>query len=54
MNRAASYDHARGVYRLAYRAAPHGPHVTGLSLPPGTWHLTADAATVTHTAPGQA
>jgi endoglycosylceramidase len=51
--RAASYDPSGGVYRLAYRAAPHGPRVTELSLPPGTWHITADAA-VARTAPGRA
>ncbi|HLL32668.1 MAG TPA: endoglycoceramidase, partial [Streptomyces sp.] len=51
--RSASYDPSEGVYRLAYRAAQRGPRVTELSLPPGTWHLTADAA-VARTAPGRA
>jgi endoglycosylceramidase len=51
--RSASYDPSEGVYRLAYRAAQHGPRVTELSLPPGTWHLTADAV-VARTAPGRA
>ncbi|AYN38326.1 endoglycoceramidase [Streptomyces dangxiongensis] len=40
--RSAAYDAGRGVYRLSYRAAPHGPRLTGLSLPPGTWRVTAD------------
>ncbi|MGW0191682.1 cellulase family glycosylhydrolase [Streptomyces sp. NPDC003362] len=50
----ASYDPADGVYRLAYRASRHGPRTTELSLPPGTWHITADAATVLRTEPGRA
>ncbi|MGW0769207.1 cellulase family glycosylhydrolase [Streptomyces sp. NPDC002676] len=40
--RSASYNATDGVYRLAYSAAPHGSGVTELSLPPGTWRITAD------------
>ncbi|MFF1405260.1 glycoside hydrolase family 5 protein [Streptomyces sp. NPDC058294] len=37
----AVYDAGRGVYRLSYRAARHGSRLTALSLPPGTWRITA-------------
>ncbi|MEU6591136.1 cellulase family glycosylhydrolase [Streptomyces sp. NPDC046881] len=39
--RFAGYDPGAGVYRLTYRAAPHGPRTTTLSLPPGAWRVTA-------------
>ncbi|AGS66958.1 cellulase family glycosylhydrolase [Streptomyces collinus] len=37
----ASYDPGRGVYHLAYRAASRGSRVTVLSVPPGSWRVTA-------------
>ncbi|MFF5546357.1 cellulase family glycosylhydrolase [Streptomyces olivaceoviridis] len=40
--RSAAYDAGTGVYRLVYRAAPHGSRATELSLPPGAWRITAD------------
>ncbi|MGV9934696.1 cellulase family glycosylhydrolase [Streptomyces olivaceoviridis] len=40
--RSAAYDAGTGVYRLVYRAAPHGSRVTELSLPPGAWRITPD------------
>ncbi|MFG3009185.1 cellulase family glycosylhydrolase [Streptomyces cinerochromogenes] len=40
--RSSGYDSGSGVYRLSYRAASAGPRVTTLSLPPGTWRITAD------------
>ncbi|MET9017906.1 cellulase family glycosylhydrolase [Streptomyces olivaceoviridis] len=40
--RSAAYNAGTGVYRLVYRAAPHGSRVTELSLPPGAWRITAD------------
>ncbi|MEW2284196.1 cellulase family glycosylhydrolase [Streptomyces sp. NPDC047841] len=40
--RSAAYDAGTGVYRLVYRAAPHGSRVTELSLPPGAWRVTAE------------
>ncbi|MFI9245074.1 cellulase family glycosylhydrolase [Streptomyces sp. NPDC053086] len=53
--RSASYDAGSGVYRLTYRAAPHGSRVTILSLPPGTWRITAaDTAHVLRHSPGRA
>ncbi|MFF9814944.1 cellulase family glycosylhydrolase [Streptomyces sp. NPDC014006] len=51
--RSASYDPATGVYRLAYRAARHGTRLTELSLPRGTWRITANA-TVLRSRPGRA
>ncbi|MGW2955728.1 cellulase family glycosylhydrolase [Streptomyces eurythermus] len=39
--RSAAYDAGTGVYRLVYRAAPHGSRVSVLSVPPGTWRITA-------------
>ncbi|MFC5655693.1 cellulase family glycosylhydrolase [Streptomyces nogalater] len=39
--RSASYDSRAGVYRLVYRAAPHGSRVSVLSVPPGAWRITA-------------
>ncbi|MER6038887.1 hypothetical protein ABT133_34095 [Streptomyces sp. NPDC001835] len=41
--RSAGYAPGAGVYRLTYRAAPHGPRTTTLSLPPGPWRVTAPA-----------
>ncbi|MFI0229416.1 cellulase family glycosylhydrolase [Streptomyces sp. NPDC017086] len=53
--RSAGYDSGAGVYRLTYRAASHGSRVTGLSLPPGRWRITADgAARVVGRTPGRA
>ncbi|MFI1761068.1 cellulase family glycosylhydrolase [Streptomyces sp. NPDC020800] len=52
--RSASYDAVRGVYRLAYRAAPHGSRLTELSLPPGSWRVEADGALVVRRTPGRA
>ncbi|MET8768673.1 cellulase family glycosylhydrolase [Streptomyces sp. NPDC004658] len=53
--RSAAYDAGAGVYRLVYRAAPHGSGVTDLSLPPGAWRVTADAgATVVRRTAGRA
>ncbi|MFF4845391.1 cellulase family glycosylhydrolase [Streptomyces collinus] len=37
----ASYDPGRGVYELTYRAGARGSRVTVLSVPPGTWRITA-------------
>ncbi|MEU3830428.1 cellulase family glycosylhydrolase [Streptomyces sp. NPDC029080] len=52
--RSASYDPGSGVYRLAYRAAAHGSRVTALSLPPGTWRITAEGdARVLARSPGR-
>ncbi|MYW43410.1 cellulase family glycosylhydrolase [Streptomyces sp. SID161] len=52
--RSASYDLGSGVYRLAYRAAAHGSRVTALSLPPGTWRITAEGdARVLARSPGR-
>ncbi|MFC9385827.1 cellulase family glycosylhydrolase [Streptomyces venezuelae] len=40
--RSASYDSGAGVYRLSYDSAGRrGSRVTELSLPPGTWRVTA-------------
>ncbi|MGW1605379.1 cellulase family glycosylhydrolase [Streptomyces eurythermus] len=39
--RSAAYDAGTGVYRLVYRAAPHGSRVSVLSVPPGAWRITA-------------
>ncbi|MGW1594789.1 cellulase family glycosylhydrolase [Streptomyces sp. NPDC002343] len=39
--RSAGYDPGTGGYRLVYRAASHGARVSVLSLPPGTWRITA-------------
>lgn len=53
--RSAGYDSATGVYRLVYRPARHGSRVTGLSLPPGAWRITAGGgAGVVRRAPGRA
>ncbi len=53
--RSAAYDAGAGVYRLVYRAAPHGSRVTELSLPPGAWRITADGgATVVRRTAGRA
>ncbi|GAA2199712.1 cellulase family glycosylhydrolase [Streptomyces bangladeshensis] len=53
--RSAGYDPGAGVYRLAYRAASHGSRTTVLSLPPGTWRITADGgAGVVRRAAGRA
>jgi endoglycosylceramidase len=53
--RSASYDTGSGVYRLTYRAAAHGSRVSTLSLPPGTWRITADgSARVLRRSPGRA
>ncbi|MEU3525876.1 cellulase family glycosylhydrolase [Streptomyces sp. NPDC038707] len=50
--RSAGYDGEAGVYRLVYRAAPHGSRVSVLSVPPGAWRITAGggAAAVRRTA----
>ncbi|GGW10328.1 hypothetical protein GCM10018980_34280 [Streptomyces capoamus] len=53
--RSAGYDPGAGVYRLSYRAAAHGSRTTVLSLPPGSWRLTATAgARVLHGPAGRA
>ncbi|MEU0005400.1 cellulase family glycosylhydrolase [Streptomyces sp. NPDC006314] len=53
--RSASYDAGQGGYRLVYRAAPHGRRPTVLSVPPGTWRITADGgATVVRRTAGRA
>lgn len=53
--RCAAYDAGAGVYRLVYRAAPHGSRLTELSLPPGAWRNTADGgATVVRRTAGRA
>ncbi|MEU6598076.1 cellulase family glycosylhydrolase [Streptomyces flaveolus] len=53
--RSAAYDAGAGVYRLVYRAAPHGSRLTELSLPPGAWRVTADGgATVVRRTAGRA
>ncbi|MCS0599740.1 cellulase family glycosylhydrolase [Streptomyces sp. LP11] len=53
--RSAAYDAQRGVFRLAYRAAPHGSRVSVLSLPPGDWRITAEGgARVVHRQDGRA
>ncbi|MFC9792310.1 cellulase family glycosylhydrolase [Streptomyces sp. NPDC127584] len=54
--RSAGYDAATGVYRLAYEAADRrGSRVTELSLPPGTWRVSArGGALVLRTSPGRA
>ncbi|MEU2062832.1 cellulase family glycosylhydrolase [Streptomyces sp. NPDC013455] len=53
--RSAAYDSDAGVYRLAYRTASGGHRLTELSVPPGTWRITADGgATVVRRAPGRA
>lgn len=53
--RSAAYDGAAGVYRLSYDSARRGPRVTELSLPPGTWRVTAGGgAMVLRTSPGRA
>nr|WP_307788313.1 cellulase family glycosylhydrolase [Streptomyces actinomycinicus] len=53
--RSAAYDSVTGVYRLAYRAASHGSRTTVLSLPPGTWRITAGGgATVVRRTAGRA
>ncbi|MEU7050914.1 cellulase family glycosylhydrolase [Streptomyces eurythermus] len=39
--RSAAHDSGAGVYRLVYRAAPHGSRVSVLSVPPGAWRITA-------------
>ncbi|WP_435056744.1 cellulase family glycosylhydrolase [Streptomyces capoamus] len=53
--RSAGYDPGAGVYRLSYRAAAHGSRTTVLSLPPGSWRLTATAgARVLHGPTGRA
>ncbi|GGR85173.1 cellulase family glycosylhydrolase [Streptomyces eurythermus] len=40
--RSAAYDAGAGVYRLVYRAAPHGSRLSVLSVPPGAWRITAE------------
>ncbi|MFF8731264.1 cellulase family glycosylhydrolase [Streptomyces sp. NPDC015171] len=53
--RSAAYDSDTGVYRLAYRAASRGSRVTVLSLPPGSWRITAGGgARVVRPAAGRA
>ncbi|MFE6709947.1 cellulase family glycosylhydrolase [Streptomyces sp. NPDC057695] len=54
--RSAGYDAATGVYRLSYEAADRrGSRVTELSLPPGTWRVSArGGALVLRTSPGRA
>ncbi|MFJ5834239.1 cellulase family glycosylhydrolase [Streptomyces sp. NPDC093089] len=54
--RSSTYDPAAGVYRLSYDSAGRrGPRVTELSLPPGTWRVTArGGAVVLRKAPGRA
>ncbi|UFR00980.1 cellulase family glycosylhydrolase [Streptomyces sp. Go40/10] len=52
--RFAGYDSGSGVYRLSYRAASAGPRVTTVSLPAGTWRITADGgATVVRDTEGR-
>nr|WP_203634980.1 cellulase family glycosylhydrolase [Streptomyces sp. SID10815] len=53
--RSASYDAARGVYRLTYTAALRGSRTTELSLPPGRWRISVvGRATVRREAAGRA
>ncbi|CAL9382169.1 cellulase family glycosylhydrolase [Streptomyces sp. enrichment culture] len=40
--RSAAHDSGAGVYRLIYRAAPHGSRVSVLSVPPGAWRIAAE------------
>ncbi|WP_435847348.1 cellulase family glycosylhydrolase [Streptomyces eurythermus] len=40
--RSAAYDSGAGVYRLVYRAAPHGSRLSVLSVPPGAWRIAAE------------
>ncbi|WP_283257470.1 cellulase family glycosylhydrolase [Streptomyces lavenduligriseus] len=40
--RSAAHDSGAGVYRLVYRAAPHGSRVSVLSVPPGAWRIAAE------------
>ncbi|MEU8034547.1 hypothetical protein AB0C13_39315 [Streptomyces sp. NPDC049099] len=53
--RSASYHPADAEYRLTYRAARHGQRLTELSLPTGSWRITADGnAVILHRAAGKA
>ncbi|MEU7423193.1 cellulase family glycosylhydrolase [Streptomyces sp. NPDC040750] len=53
--RSAGFDADRGVYRLRFRSAPHHRSVSVLSLPAGTWHVTArGGATVVRECAGRA
>ncbi|MGW0118367.1 cellulase family glycosylhydrolase [Streptomyces sp. NPDC003327] len=54
--RSAAYDSGAGVYRLVYDSAGRrGPRVTELSLPPGSWRVTARGpALVLRDGPGSA
>ncbi|MFF9019854.1 cellulase family glycosylhydrolase [Streptomyces eurythermus] len=40
--RSAAYESGAGVYRLVYRAAPHGSRLSVLSVPPGAWRIAAE------------